>query len=58
VTVLLSDGRGRFIQAAGSPFRAGPGAYRVSVPDINGDGKLDLAAPSFDGSTVTVLLGR
>jgi len=58
VTVLLGDGRGRFIQAAGSPFRAGPGAYRVSVADINGDGKLDLAAPSFEGNAVTVWLGR
>jgi hypothetical protein len=33
-------------------------AYRVSVVDINGDGKLDPAAPSFEESTVTVWLGR
>ena len=57
VTVLLGDGRG-FSPAPGSPFPAGPGAYTVTVGDLNEDGKLDVVAPSFEGTAVTVLLGR
>ncbi len=57
VTVLLGDGRG-FVPASGSPFRAGPGAYHVSVGDLNEDGELDVAASSFEGNAVTVQLAR
>ncbi|MCL5998039.1 MAG: VCBS repeat-containing protein [Chloroflexi bacterium] len=57
VTVLLGDGRA-FVPAPGSPFRAGPGAYNLAVGDVNKDGKLDVAASSFEGNAVTVLLGR
>ena len=57
VTVLLGDGRG-FARAPGSPYAAGPGAYHLAVGDINGDGKLDVTAASFEGTGVTVLLGR
>ena len=37
---------------------ASAGLFAQSAPDINGDGALDLAAPSFEGNTVTVWLGR
>jgi hypothetical protein len=57
VTVLLGDGRG-YVPAPGSPFRTGPGAYNLTVGDVNQDGKLDVAASSFEGNAVTVLLGR
>ena len=57
VTVWLSGGDG-FINAPGSPFRAGPGAYNLAVGDVNKDGKLDVVASSFEGDAVTVLLGR
>jgi hypothetical protein len=57
VTVLLGDGRG-FVPAPGSPFRAGPGAYNLAVGDVNKDGQLDVAASSFEGDAVTVLVGR
>ena len=57
VTVLLGGGNG-FIPAPGSPFRAGPGAYNLAIGDVNGDGKLDIVASSFEGDAVTVLLGR
>jgi hypothetical protein len=57
VTVLLGGETG-FVPAPGSPFRAGPGAYHLALGDIDGDGKPDVAASSFEGDSVTVLLGR
>ena len=55
IEVLLGSGFGK---APGSPFRAGAGAYNLAVGDVNEDGKVDVAASSFDGDAVTVLLGR
>jgi hypothetical protein len=57
VALLLGDGRG-FAPAPGSPYPAGAGAYNVAVGDVNEDGKLDVAASSFEGDDVTILLGR
>ncbi|HWX19164.1 MAG TPA: VCBS repeat-containing protein [Candidatus Binatia bacterium] len=58
VVVLLGDGQGEFTPAAGSPFPVGAGAYRLTVGDVNEDGKLDIAASSFESGGVTLLLGR
>ena len=57
VVLLLGDGRG-FTPAPGSPFPVGLGAYNVAVGDVNEDGRLDVAASSFEGDSVTILLGR
>jgi hypothetical protein len=57
VVLLLGDGH-RFTPAPGSPFPVGLGAYNVAVGDINTDGKVDVAASSFEGNGVTLLLGR
>lgn len=57
VTVLLNGQRGS-APAPGSPFRAGPGAYHLAMGNVNRDGKIDIAASSFEGKNVTVLLGR
>jgi len=57
IVVLLGDGRG-FAPAPGSPFNAEPGAYNLAVGDVDEDGKLDIAASSFEGNAVTLLLGR
>ncbi len=56
VTVLLGDGRS-FVPIP-QFFRAGPGAYRVAIGDLNNDGVPDVAASSFEGNAVTILLGQ
>jgi len=58
IVVLLGDGRGGFTPASGSPYDAEPGAYTVAMGDFNKDGKLDIAASSFESSVVTILLGQ
>ncbi len=57
VTVLLGDGRGRFAQAAGSPFPVGSDPFGLAAGDITGDGGVDLAIPNFGSDDVTILLG-
>jgi hypothetical protein len=47
-----------FAPALGSPYRAGPGAYSLAVGDIDGDGRPDIAVPSLDGDSVTLLMGQ
>ena len=58
VVVLLGDGRGEFTPASGSPFPVGAEAYRLTVGDVNEDGKLDIAASSFGNDGVTLLLAQ
>ncbi len=57
IAVLLGD-RDGFVAVPGSPFRAGAGAYNLTVGDVNEDGKIDIVASSFEGEAVTLLLGR
>jgi len=57
VTVLLADNEG-FSVAPGSPYAAGPGAYYLGAGDVNADGRVDLVASSFEGTRLTLLLGR
>ena len=58
VTVLLGNGAGGFLAAAGSPFSAGSGTNRIAVGDFNGDGIQDLAVTNQNDNDVTVLLGN
>ena len=55
VAVLLGDS---FAAAAGTPFPVGHGAYQLSVGDINEDGKPDVVTSSFEGESLSVVLGR
>jgi len=57
VSVLLGDGRGGFRPAAGSPFPVGRAPYPLTVADLNGDGRSDVATPDVNGHTISVLLG-
>src|SRR5207237_1346847 len=48
-----------FVAVVGSPFASGgTGPLSVAVGDLNGDGRLDLAAANFTSSNVSVLLGN
>ncbi|HEY6802580.1 MAG TPA: VCBS repeat-containing protein [Pyrinomonadaceae bacterium] len=65
VTILLSDGKGSFTDASGSPFSAGKNPFGVAIADINKDGNQDLAVVNYSGRPddlkndgVTVLLGN
>ena len=58
VTILLGDGSGGFVEAAGSPVGAGDTPRWLVVGDFNLDGTADLAVASLGSSRVTVLLGK
>ena len=46
VAVAFGDGRGGFTRAPGSPFAVGKSPYPLALGDLNGDGHLDIVAPS------------
>ena len=54
--VLLSDGRGGFKPAASMPV--GPGAWRITAGDLNGDGAVDIVTGNSESNTLSVLLGK
>jgi hypothetical protein len=55
IRVLLGDGRGGFKPAPA--IAAGPGAWRISMADLNADGAIDIVTSSADNNSVSVLLG-
>jgi hypothetical protein len=57
VTVLLGDGTGGFMAAAGSPIPAGLFPKSAAVGDFNGDGRPDLVVANSGNNTVRLLLG-
>jgi hypothetical protein len=57
VAVLLSNERGGYTPAAGSPYTAGRNP-RVAVGDVNGDGKPDIITANNGSSNLTVLLAK
>jgi hypothetical protein len=58
VSILLGDGTGRFVNAAGSPVASGgTNAEFVTIGDFNGDGIQDLAVANYN-SRVGILLGN
>ena len=58
LTVAAPAGAVSFTQPPGSPFASGSGYSRAfTVADFNGDGDPDMAVPSQNTHTVSVLLG-
>jgi uncharacterized protein (TIGR03437 family) len=57
ISVLLGDGRGGFLFAAGSPIAVGASPVGVAAADFNGDGYPDLAVANYGSGNVSVLLG-
>ena len=57
VAVLLSNARGGYLPAAGSPYTAGANP-RVAIGDVNGDGKPDIITANNGSSDINILMGR
>jgi hypothetical protein len=58
LTILLSDGRGNFSPAPGSPLDLGQSAYKLATADMDADKNADLViSGAASGGGVSVLLG-
>ncbi len=56
VRVLLGDGVGGFVEAAGSPVVA-PEPFGIAVEDLDGDGDMDLVTTRGSGFTLSLFEG-
>jgi uncharacterized repeat protein (TIGR01451 family) len=57
VTALLGNGDGTLSPSNNGAFQVGTDVSTVALADFNQDGKLDIAAISYDENLVTVLFG-
>jgi hypothetical protein len=63
ISLLLGDGKGKFVRAAKSPFACGKSPYPIAATDINGDGHVDVLVPNAahgddQAKTLTILQGN
>lgn len=58
VTVLLGNGDGTFVEAAGSPYAVGTNPSAILVADFNGDGNADFAVANQGDNTISVFEGN
>ena len=58
LTILLGNGIGGFVAAAGSPVATGTNPRTIAVGDFNGDGIADLAVVNAGSGNLTILLGN
>jgi type II secretory pathway component GspD/PulD (secretin) len=57
VAVLLGNGDGTFVEAAGSPYAVGTNPSSVITADFNGDGNLDFAVANKGDNTISLFKG-
>ena len=57
ISVMLGDGKGGFVQAAGSPVTTGTGFSSVAIGQFTRFPKADLAVASSNSNQLSVLLG-
>jgi hypothetical protein len=62
ISLLVGDGKGKFVRASRSPFLCGKSPYPIAASDINNDGYADILVPNTghgepEVKTLTVLLG-
>jgi Bacterial type II and III secretion system protein/FG-GAP-like repeat len=58
VTVLLGNGDGTFVEAAGSPYAVGNDPSSIVVADFNGDGIPDFAVANKGDNTISFFKGN
>lgn len=56
LTVLLSDGTGKFTTMKGSPYEAGKIPSRIAIGDINGDGVNDIVTSDNNSNKIYLFL--
>jgi hypothetical protein len=54
---MFGDGKGQFAPAPDSPFLTGKGTWRMSITDVNGDGRADVVTSNLESKNVSVMLG-
>ena len=56
LTVLLGDGKGKFITMKGSPYESGKIPNRIAIGDVNGDGVNDIITSDNDSDKIYLFL--
>jgi len=56
LSVLLGDGKGKFVAMPRSPFTTGVGPTRVAIGDVNGDRIQDIIVTNYKSNSITIFI--